>query len=687
VPSRRGRIAQRQERKIMPTGTEGPDTFLITSVETYYGLGGDDAFSLAFDIASEFNTTPQFLRVEGGEGFDTFSITASLVRALYVPFDPYQGSVWVFGGTSRKVGTVVDYVGIERIYVSSTADFSGYPGGQPGAGGWSTGDTIDEIHVNGVVGNHAIGVFTGGNDDKIYLGAVGNGSAGHGGSGNDLVDLSGFLGSSASAFGDEGDDILVGSGQADTLDGGSGVDSMSGGGGDDIYIVDNSGDAIVEADGAGTDTARVSAAAYVLAEGVENLVATDSGPHNFTLNSGDNIVTGNSGADLLRLQQGGADSAAGQGGNDIFYLGGALDLSDVLDGGSGTDTLVLQGDYRFGLLLGSNVSGIESITLLAGSNTAFGEPGTNRYDYVIVVSDSNFAPGLQARINGAGLLAGEDFTFNGSGETDASFVVYGGRGEDALLGGRGNDVFFFAEDGRFAPGDAVDGGPGYDGLFLRGNYTIDFNDPGYSGALRNLENLTLSSIGDERYARGGGTDFDYDIVWANALLGAGGSITVNGALLQANETMNFDGSAETDGSFRIFAGAAHDLLSGGSGADLILGGLGGDTINGGAGNDVFRYDSASDSTLGARDRVEDFAAGDKVDLSRIDAATAQAGDQAFSFIGAAVFGNHAGELRVENLTGTSWLVQGDTNGDGTADFELLLVVVDSHALTSGDFIL
>ncbi|HYI39771.1 MAG TPA: hypothetical protein VE053_05575 [Allosphingosinicella sp.] len=558
--------------------------------------------------------------------------------------------------------------------------------GQPRAGSWSTGDTIDEIHVNGVVGDQAIGVFTGGNDDKIYLGPVGNGSAGHGGSGNDLVDLSGFLGSSASAFGDDGDDILVGSARADTLDGGSGVDSMRGGAGDDIYIVDNSGDTIVEAEDAGFDTARIGAAVYVLAQGIEHLVATDPGSHDFTLNSGDNKVTGNSGADLLRLHHGGTDTAAGLDGNDIFYLGGALDKSDLVDGGGGTDTLVLQGDYRFGLLLDSNVTGIEALSMLAGSNVGFGEPGTNRYDYVIVTHDLNFAPGLQARINGASLLDGEDFTFNGSAETDASFVVYGGRGRDALLGGLGNDIFFFGEDGRFAPGDAVDGGAGYDGLFLRGGYAIDFNDPGHFAALRNIENLTFTSAGDERYARGG-TAFDYDVTWADALLGAGQAITVSGVRLQSNETMAFDGSLETDGVFRIFGGAGDDDLSGGGGDDLISGGLGADGLRGGGGGDVFRFDGVAESTPTAIDRVEDFAAGDKVDLTRIDSDMNQSGDQAFSFIGGGAFGNHAGELRAENVAGSTWLVQGDTDGDGDPDFELLLVVTDSHPITAGDFFL
>jgi Ca2+-binding RTX toxin-like protein len=103
-----------------------------------------------------------------------------------------------------------------------------------------------------------------------------------------------------------------------------------------------------------------------------------------------------------------------------------------------------------------------------------------------------------------GFAGGEDFTFNGSAETDASFVVYGGKGKDTLTGGLGNDIFFYAED-RFATGDTVNGGAGYDGMFLRGNYTIDFNAPGYTGLFTSIENLTLTSATDERYARGGGT--------------------------------------------------------------------------------------------------------------------------------------------------------------------------------------
>jgi len=118
-----------------------------------------------------------------------------------------------------------------------------------------------------------------------------------------------------------------------------------------------------------------------------------------------------------------------------------------------------------------------------------------------------------------------------------------------------------------------------------------------------------------------------------------------------------------------------------------VGWAGADTLTGGLGNDVFRYNLASDSTSASRDQIQDFTLGDIIDLSRIDANSGTNGDQAFSFIGTAAFGSHAGELRYENVSGSTWAVQGDTNGDGVADFEVLVVIADGHGFTSGDFLL
>ncbi|HYG47901.1 MAG TPA: M10 family metallopeptidase C-terminal domain-containing protein [Allosphingosinicella sp.] len=428
---------------------------------------------------------------------------------------------------------------------------------------------------------------------------------------------------------------------------------------------------------------------FTIANGVtiENAIS-GSGNDKLTGNAASNRMEGNGGNDAFYMWFGGGnDTVLGGAGNDTFFFGSAFTTGDTVRGGADVDTLVLQGNYN--LALGTLLSEIEGISLLAGTNTGSGAPGTALYTYSITTHDSNFAAGIQAKINGAALLAGENFTFNGSAETNASFVVYGGKGTDTFTGGQGNDIFFFAEE-RFASGDTVNGGAGYDGMFLRGNYTIDFNAPGYTGLFTNIENLTLTSATDERYARGGGTEFDYNLVLSNALVGAGQMLTVNGGLLLATETMVVDGSQESDGNLRLFGGKAADTLKGGAQADSIHGNLGADSLTGNGGADTFQYHAAAESTTAGRDQILDFATGsDRIDLSRIDANTLSGGDQAFTWIGSNAFGGtgaaSAGQLRAYQ-EGSNWFIEGDTNGDGVADLAIQLTAPAAGPVQS-DFLL
>jgi Ca2+-binding RTX toxin-like protein len=483
-----------------------------------------------------------------------------------------------------------------------------------------------------------------------------------------------------------GADTLAGGGGDDLLDGGSGADSMAGGAGNDLYFVDNASDTVTEAAGEGADEVRTALAAYVLAADVETLTGTSATGQVLTGNSANNVVNAGAGNDVLHLWAGGGDDIVNAGaGNDNIFFGATLTAADVVNGGAGVDTLVVQGPYG-SLTLTANITQIENVSILGGNNTNFGEPGTNRYDYVLTTNDANFAAGVQARINGAALLEGEDFTFNGSAETDASFVVYGGKGQDTLTGGLGNDIFFYAEE-RFASGDTVNGGAGYDGMFLRGNYTIDFNAPGYTGLFTNIENLTLTSATDERYARGGGTEFDYNLTLSDAIVGAGQELTVSGALLMVTETMVLDGSQETDGRLRLFGGKAADTLKGGAQADLLHGNLGADTLSGGGGADAFRYQAVTESYSVARDHITDFTPGtDKIELDRIDANVFAGGDQAFTWIGSNAFSNVAGQLRAFQ-SGAQWIVEGDINGDGYADLVIALTLQGPTPLGANDFLL
>jgi Ca2+-binding RTX toxin-like protein len=156
-----------------------------------------------------------------------------------------------------------------------------------------------------------------------------------------------------------------------------------------------------------------------------------------------------------------------------------------------------------------------------------------------------------------------------------------------------------------------------------------------------------------------------------------------------------------NGAANVITGnVGNNILSGGGGADTINGGIGNDMIVGGTGNDVMAGDAGNDTFvfnalnesgvgLGNNDLITDFegagvVGGDVIDLSAIDANAGVGGNQAFSFIGGATFSG-AGQLRVVQLGGDTF-IQANTNANtGTIEFELRLT--GNHTLLPTDFVL
>jgi Ca2+-binding RTX toxin-like protein len=250
-----------------------------------------------------------------------------------------------------------------------------------------------------------------------------------------------------------------------------------------------------------------------------------------------------------------------------------------------------------------------------------------------------------------------------------------------LTGGAKNDVFIFGGQGQFGSGDVLVGGGGIDQLALRGNYTITFG----AGQLVGVEQIGMVSAQDTRYGALG-SSYSYDLTMVDGNVDSI-QMTVDASPLRAGETLKFNGSAEDDGSFRVFGGRDNDIVIGSQNGDVLQGNGGADSLTGGGGADVFRYFSASDSASGAMDKILDFAAGtDKIDLGRIDADTVTAGDQAFTFIGSNAFSGSAGQLRAYQ-DGGSWFVEGDTDGNGSADFVVMLSLDGPTPVGAGDFLL
>ncbi len=410
---------------------------------------------------------------------------------------------------------------------------------------------------------------------------------------------------------------------------------------------------------------------------IEN-ASSGSGNDRITGNGANNRLDGGAGNDTL-ISWNGFDTLIGGEGNDVLYFGNNFSHHDSAQAGNGRDALVLQGNYTI-TLSGANISGIELVSLQSGANRSFGDTTNSFYDFNITTANDLVAAGQQLIVNGQSLRAGEDFTFNGSAETDGRFLVYGGHGVDNLTGGSGVDVFFF-EGARWGASDRVNGGGGRDAIVISagsGVTHIEFA----ADAFTNIESISLNN----HYASDPTQLPSYEIVLDNGNVAPGATLIVNGSsIATAAQFVSIDGSAVEDGNLILYSGAGNDELIGGDGGDILFAAGGADDLTGGAGADTFRYDSTADSTTGSNDEILDFQSGvDKIDLSRIDANTNVNGNQAFTWIGGSAFSNVAGQLRSYEQGGARWIA-GDTDGDGDAD--LLIALQPSVPIVQTDFLL
>lgn len=152
----------------------------------------------------------------------------------------------------------------------------------------------------------------------------------------------------------------------------------------------------------------------------------------------------------------------------------------------------------------------------------------------------------------------------------------------------------------------------------------------------------------------------------------------------------------------------NDALRGGGGNDTLIGGAGHDTLSGGAGADVFRFNAVSESGAGQsgyvnnsglsvlsgqgrRDVITDFEDHrDIIDLSRIDANSHVAGNQAFSLVSGNALPGTSGALLVRqfDFAGSKndrTIIYADVNGDRIADLQIELLGL--HKLSADNFIL
>ena len=270
-------------------------------------------------------------------------------------------------------------------------------------------------------------------------------------------------------YGGAGKDTIDALGGNDLINGDAGADRMLGGTGSDSYVVDNTGDVVVENADEGLDTIRASLS-FTLAANVENLVLIGGGNINGTGNVLANEITGNNGNNLL-AGLGGADTLDGGLGNDSATYAAStagVDVSIATGLGHGGDA---EGDTltRVENLTGSGLN--DSLEGNGGNNALAGGAGTDTvsYEHAAAGVTVTLATTAAQNTSGAGTdsLSGfENLTGSGwndllTGSSAANVLsglagndtLNGGAGADALGGGAGKDVLIGA-----AGADALTGG-------------------------------------------------------------------------------------------------------------------------------------------------------------------------------------------------------------------------------------
>lgn len=548
---------------IIENDGEGTDTVMSgvsysldnAALENLMLGGGDDLFAMgnAGDNLITGNSGDNVLN--GGSGADTMTGGA--------------GNDTYYVDNAADLAVEIADAGIDKVY--STASYT-------------LGDNIEDLTLTGIFDQDG----TGNALDNVILG-------------NDAINT---------LDGGDGNDTLTGQAGDDTLNGGTGGDAMDGGYGGDTYVVDNSGDRVIEefvgiehATYPGTggviyyiipdiDTVNASLS-YILPVNIEYLTLTGGDNSDGTGNALDNIITGNDGANVLSGNDG-ADRLFGAAGGDTLYGGGG---ADTLDGGSGADTLAggADGDTYY----------VDDGADLVVENAGDGS------DMVFSAVSYTLSDNVERlTLTGGGDIVGTGNVLNN--------IITGNNGINILTGGLGSDLYFVQNSGDTVVEDAEVGT--WDTIMSSADFILgdnveelDLTDDAVSGTGNYQDNFIHGSETNNILRGEGGNDALDGRAGNDTLYGGDGDDTLLGGdnifTPDSNEQIpnmdTLDGGAGDD---YIDGGTGDGIIHGGAGDDILLGGVdvgelgflftNNDTIDGGDGNDQIDGGSSSDKLYG-----------------------------------------------------------------------------------------
>lgn len=623
------------------TAGNGDDILIGASgTNTLIGGGGDDIMQGGSNLfGGAGNDT--FLYFDG-TGFDNFDGGTGLDT---IDFSGDTGSLYINLGTESygtSSGTATfDIISVENVIgsvddneiIGSNSDniIDGGDGGDilDGAGGT---DTLSYSRSNAAVSvdlgsNIAVGGHADGDTISSFENLIGSdfgdqleGTAGanviDGGDGNDTIN------------GDSGNDTLNGDDGNDTINSGNGNDIMNGGAGDDLLEGSNgvnvyngdAGDDTLQILGftagntfdGGADNDTFSFATFSndyianLTTGVYDRVATGQAStlaniENITAGNGDDILTGDAGANIIN---------AGGGIDVVNQTGGA----DVVDLGFGNDTLNITSFYTVSGVSyegGTGSDTVDASTLVAGVNPWIFDLNNNEYSFV----GSGISASLTNFENVEGSLGADQITGNATNNTlngnIGDDVIAGLGGADTMDGGDGIDTLDYSASnsgvtinlitdtasGGHAAGDIISNFENVIGSNSNDTITIDANS---------TANIINAGGGNDIIQRDGSTGGTIDTIdggtGINTLIttGLGGSHTIDllgGEILfgasSRDQLMNIQNVTVNSAASVTGNGDNNVIIGIGSFNNEFEGGEGDDTMDGGAGTDYAVYSTSA----------------------------------------------------------------------------------------------
>ena len=647
---------------VTEAASEGTDTVqssvsytLATDIENLLLMGAGNINGTGNELANTITGNAGNNTIDGSSGAD--NMLGDVGNDIYVVDNASDVVTEAFGAGTDTVQSSISYAltaNVENLTLTGADNIN------------ATGNALNNL----LTGNSAANILSGGAGANTMIGGAGDDTylvdnksdvvSEAASEGDDTVQSSvsysltinvenlvltgtGNINATGNAF----NNLLTGNSAANILSGGAGADTMAGGAGDDTYVVDNAGDVVREASGAGTDTVQ-SSVSYSLTTNVENLLLSGTGNINGIGNDLVNTINGNAGNNTIDGGVG-ADTMAGGAGDDIYVVDNAGDVITEVSG-AGTDTVLAFISYALTtnaenlLLTGtSNINGTgndlaNTITGNAGNNTIDGGAeadnlagGAGDDTYLVdntsdLVSEeaSDGTDTVQSSVtytlgrNIENLFLTGTGNLNGTGNDLANIItgnagnntIDGGAGADNLAGGAGDDTYLVDSTSDVVSEEASEGtdtihssvtytlGSNIENLLLTGTGSIN----GIGNDLVNTingnvgNNIIDGGAGADNMAGDAGNDFyvvdnSGDVVTEAASEGLDTVQSSIALALTANvENLVLIGADNINGTGNELA----NTITGNAGNNTIDGSSGADNMAGDVGNDIYVVDNAGD---------------------------------------------------------------------------------------------